>query len=240
MSKPTLRHAAACLATALSIASCKSTSGNDECPAGTRLTVVGDADKVLVEWGDDGPYAEVCVRADGTRYGPLVAKTEQGGRVTVRGQFVDGKRDGTWFSHNHTGARSMVTYRAGQAHGPEKWWHANGQLRWRGENRHGRRHGTWIRYGEQGDEIGRYQLGDGTGTRRDWYDNGKVFYETDYVDDVMHGEHQTYFPSGARQSHGTWKNGQKHGLWRRYAEDGTVTKEEHYRDGQLIEGPSAR
>jgi hypothetical protein len=97
------------------------------------------------------------------------------GTPMLEGQFVDGKREGTWTRWHPDGRlKSKVSYLrgvphgewleyhrsgmiaerrtfdSGRAEGPATAWHENGQIREQGTWAAGQRHGTWTWFDEQG------------------------------------------------------------------------------------------
>jgi len=51
---------------------------------------------------------------------------------------------------------------------------------------------------------------------------------------IKHGPYFFYYESGQLKLSGTYKDGEKHNLWKHYNEKGTLTKVEKYRKGELL------
>ena len=94
------------------------------------------------------------------------------------------------------------------------------------------------------------------GESKKWYDNGQVFQEGQYVDDMMDGSWFIFYPSGALAGKAEYKMGTgkqvgyeesgykclevsyvdnlKHGKEYYFNPDGTVTKIVEYEHGKVI------
>ena len=96
------------------------------------------------------------------------------------------------------------------------------------------------------DDKGKYQpgLSKGTGYKKTYAENGKLVYVTHYKDGKQHGPEIKWNQEGIKQSEGNYKiitqgkfNGRsmKDGKWTYWDYKGNLSKEEHYKDGELVE-----
>lgn len=155
----------------------------------------------------------------------------------------------------------------GQRHGIwKKKYPGTQQLRYEGQFEHGREVGTFRFYckscGSQPTTVMEYHQ-DGTatvsyftpkghlvstGTMRqkkrvgDWvyYHKGskKIMMREQYENDLLHGEKQTYYPSGQLAETQRYEKGEAHGENRYYSPEGVLIKNLQYALGKL-EGPAS-
>lgn len=137
------------------------------------------------------PYPEptwFCAREDGTRDGPFITLFPDQ-TIQITGSYKDGKLDGPWQRAYHGGAPA------------EQGQYAAGQ-----------KDGHWKQLGPTGSVLGEYDLANGTGTEKRWYDEGTIFMDRQLA------------------------SGTPHGLTRMYAPDGTILLSAKYYKGKL-DGP---
>jgi antitoxin component YwqK of YwqJK toxin-antitoxin module len=84
----------------------------------------------------------------------------------------------------------------------EKVFHENGKLYMIGEIKEFERNGLWQTY----------------------YDDGKQWSETNFVNGVTHGKTITWYKNGQLRFTGYFKNGEKSGEWIWYDKDGKLNK----------------
>ena len=86
-------------------------------------------------------------------------------------------------------------------------YHPNGNIKMEGNlNDNGQREGLWIAY----------------------YEDGTKWSESYYVDGLRDGHNLSFYPNGQVRYIGEYKNDQKVGTWKFYAEDGSLETEETY------------
>ena len=69
------------------------------------------------------------------------------------------------------------------------------------------------------------------------YDNGmvkEIKYHKKTRDGIELVKGETYYSSGQKESEGTYKDGEKDGLWTDWDENGQKRAEDTYKDGELI------
>src|SRR5438034_8735009 len=69
----------------------------------------------------------------------------------------------------------------GRPHGIARSWYPNGQLQSETPFRDGLAHGIWKHWAQDGRLLGTFEMVDGTGTFRTWYDDGRLRTEVSAV-----------------------------------------------------------
>jgi hypothetical protein len=76
------------------------------------------------------------------------------GALQMQGNYVNGKRDGNWFSwYNNGKPWSETSFDNGIKNGPTKTWYENGQLRYTGQYKNDQKTGIWNFYEESGKQV---------------------------------------------------------------------------------------
>lgn len=220
---------------------------------------------------------------EGRYHGPSVSYNYQEGlvsKVNYTNGAANGLRTRDWINGNR---ELEFTFRNDTVDGPYKAWYENGGIRQEGRYINGVARGLWNYYHWNGhiqsegkfDSLGRYSgmwtyyYPDGNkyavedaylggslnGTRTEYYRNGRVSSEFDYVDnrlmklvsyDTLGRElysalavndvigYRSFYPDGTLQSEGQMdcSKNQK-GLWKYYDPHGFLKKEFKYNDGML-------
>lgn len=113
-----------------------------------------------------------CARADGTKHGPF-ATLFPDGSPEIRGSYKDGALDGAWERHHALGTIvEQGTYVAGQ------------------------KHGTWTQTSSTGNALGSYEMKNGSGVEKRWYDDGPLYAERALKTGVPHGMTKLYAREG--------------------------------------------
>ena len=76
-----------------------------------------------------------------------------------------------------------------------------------------------------------------TGTMQNFYQNGRLAWETQWVDGKLHGITRGYDENRKLREETTWVNGKLHGLARWYDEKGKLRRETMYEDGKDLAAP---
>lgn len=64
-----------------------------------------------------------------------------------------------------------------------------------------------------------------------FYDNGKLKFETVFVDGKLEGDLRAYGYEGKKSVEGAYRNNLKEGVWRYYDEEGKLLRERLYKAG---------
>ena len=74
-----------------------------------------------------------------------------------------------------------------------------------------------------------------TGLQKYYYPTGKLYCMGETIDGLREGEWNWYFESGNISSTVNYRQDKKEGKQTMWEELGMVIKEEHYKDGELVE-----
>jgi antitoxin component YwqK of YwqJK toxin-antitoxin module len=113
-----------------------------------------------------------CAKPDGTKHGAFVTLFPDG-TTHASGLYKDGVLDGAWQRRHASGAIAEAgAYVAGQ------------------------KHGTWKQLAPAGNVLGEYELANGTGIERRWFDDGPLYSEIALKSGVEHGPAKYFAPDG--------------------------------------------
>jgi antitoxin component YwqK of YwqJK toxin-antitoxin module len=198
----------------------------------------------FIEYPEHGPYRE----------------TNASGVVTCEGQFVHGKRSGTWTWRHPAGTMSCRReYVDGKAHGQELSWYADGALEAEGLNVDGLREGKWVWRFATGELKGTYTYNAGKqegpyewwhtpnqrhsvgAFRADRHMGDWTWWNTDGVVDTIrgynakgqfHGMETVNFQDGSLSRRGNWIHSKRDGAWVENYGAGKPKEKAVYVDGQ--------
>jgi antitoxin component YwqK of YwqJK toxin-antitoxin module len=71
------------------------------------------------------------------------------------------------------------------------------------------------------------------GVEKNFYENGKLQFETTCTNGKVTGEKKWYYPSGALQMESYFTDDRENGVRKEYAENGKLQHETHYGDGKM-------
>ncbi len=129
-----------------------------------------------------------------------------------QGDYLNGKRDGSWVIYNPNGnIKSIESYRNGQKHGVAVYTDAQGNI------------GRKEQYAS-GVLSGDYKL----------YDNRKVTEEGYYEEGKLNGMLKKYYPNGAIMQETPYVKGELHGIARWYKENGDLAIAYMYENNSLV------
>jgi uncharacterized protein len=151
----------------------------------------------------------------------------------VQGTYDHGKRIGTWswFDRNNNKEREG-DFADGKKTGAWFEWTEN-KLTFSGSFTDGKPDGEFVYYDKAGNELGRFEIKDGTGTMMTFYANHRPATKAHYVQGKLDGLYQELTWHGKKVEEGRYASNRKHGWWRDWTELGVLTLEEHYRWGKL-------
>ncbi|MGB1242584.1 MAG: toxin-antitoxin system YwqK family antitoxin [Chitinophagales bacterium] len=137
--------------------------------------------------------------------------------IEEEGDLLNGEREGTWVTY-HKGIKShlmegVTAYRKGIKHGAYLKMDNRGSLTEKG-------------YYVNGNLDGRVIV----------FERGRIKEETDYKAGQIDGERKRYYSNLKLQEAGTFKNGKRDGYARWYDEEGNVTIEYQYKNGEKVGG----
>ena len=142
-------------------------------------------------------------------------KRDANGILKESGETFNGLKTGTWITYNNEGrVRTIDSYMAGKLEGIQLKLNDRGQVELQASYKGDILHGNWTKYkaGSRKEEERRYNMGKLDGVNKFYDQRGKLQKEIAY------------------------KNGVQHGLFRHYDEEGNVTLEYEYKDGEKVRG----
>lgn len=146
----------------------------------------------------------------------IATKYDASGILLEEGLMIDGVKTGTWITyHPDTKFPATVTsYEGGMNNGPYMEFNERGQLSLRATYRNNLLHGPWAKYSF-----------------------GRTEEEAAYKDGQLHGIYRAYQKrNGKLQSEAEYKNGVQDGIYRFYNEEGEVTLEYQFKNGEKVSG----
>jgi antitoxin component YwqK of YwqJK toxin-antitoxin module len=120
--------------------------------------------------------------------------------------YVNGELDGKWISYSKlvsTGIDCIQYYKSGYRDSICIWFLPNGKPK------------TIMHYNKKGDEHG---------LRQEFYKDGTIQSEIDYVNNSKHGQWKEYYKNGKLQRLINYVNGRKQGQEKEYYEDGQLAR----------------
>jgi len=93
--------------------------------------------------------------------------------------YVDGRKEKAIVRWHDNGKLAEHTeMQRDKRHGPSRTLRRDGSRELEGTYKRDRMHGTWTYYGENNQELGSFEMKNGSGTMREWHDNGKLKSES--------------------------------------------------------------
>ncbi len=137
------------------------------------------------------------------------------GQAEIEGFVADGKKVGQWIQYYPEGDIQLINhYVDGQLEGPAFRFSYRNQVDLKTNYQHNLLNGLWVSY--------KY---------------GKIIETRNYVDDKLDGVVKTFDERTFKlKQEVQYKNGLQHGYFRYYDEEGNVTLEYEYKDGEKIKG----
>lgn len=129
------------------------------------------------------------------------------------------EKHGVFYSIRSNGTVSeMTTYSFGKKDGLKESYHNKGSVNFRYYNQNNQKHGSWTQFNNKEEKISevtyKYGLRQGKMYK---YTKGKIHFEKDYVDGILHGEILQYDPSSGKLIARTkYNKGDKIGKTQRY------------------------
>jgi antitoxin component YwqK of YwqJK toxin-antitoxin module len=145
-----------------------------------------------------------------------VVKKDAAGNIIEEGYLDNSLRVGTWLTYEPGNLLpdTLRSYFAGQFNGPYIVFNSRGQVELRASYKNNKLHGSW----------GQYRF-------------GRPEKTASYKEGVLDGVFKEFYTrDGKLQKEIHYKDGQPHGPYRFYNEEGAVTLEYIYRDGERISG----
>lgn len=146
-------------------------------------------------------------------HGPYVEMNQAGKRVR-QGDYVNGKRQGTW-----------------------KFWHGNGQLAKQGSYQDNQTNGKWVYYRPDGTLLREefYESGKQNGNSTVYAADGHTpVQQKEFRNGKKHGKWTRYFETGQIREQAHYENDKLHGNYKSWNEDGDWLERRVYQHGQRL------
>jgi antitoxin component YwqK of YwqJK toxin-antitoxin module len=153
--------------------------------------------------------------------------------MRVHGQYDHGKRDGLWVWNDRDANKEREgNYVDGKRDGPWTEWYEN-KIVFTGHYTRGRPDGEFIYYDRNENELGRFEIKDGTGTMLTFWPNKKVASRQHFYQGASDGLYQELTKEGKVVVEARFRSDAKHGAWKEFTPDGVPTLEQTWKRGKL-------
>ncbi len=157
------------------------------------------------------------------------------GELKMKGEYLQNKKIGgwKWYYPDSTLMNKQSFNTSGKKEGESVSYHVNGQIEEKRFYINGQLNGSVKGFAETGEELYEYQ-----------YENGVL---QSYVnlnlagDTVAHSyakngvlEVSTHYPDGTLEAKGSFRNGEKHGMWNYFYSNGKLSQVRHYENGESV------
>ncbi len=144
-------------------------------------------------------------------------KKDADGNFTERGYLSGGQKSGVWMTY-HTGkdagrVKSIASYTNGILNGPYYELNNRGQIESETNYKNNKYDGQVVTY-----------------------KFGRALSVKNYKDNVLNGLSTDYYTDGVVQKEINFKNGKQHGSMKWYNEEGEMTMEYEYKNGEKVSG----
>jgi antitoxin component YwqK of YwqJK toxin-antitoxin module len=184
---------------------------------------------------------------------------DSSGSVSGKGSYKNGKREGEWQFYFPGGqVEQKGVYKDGNPEGKWLWYYSDGKLRREENFLHGKEDGICyelsisgdtIQSGEfsEGEKYGLWKTDSGDALVVENFSDGelhgdyKVYFmpaqkpkiEAKYLQGNLHGKYREFYENGRVKSEGQYAGGKENGVWRYYGEDGLLETEIEYSQGEI-------
>ena len=167
-----------------------------------------------VETGPMDANGYQVIDMEGTPVKKLVKLNESNNTIET-GETLDGLKTGTWTTFYNDGrVKSISSYLAGKLSGVLVNFTDKGQVELQANYKDGLLNGDWATYNN--------------GSRKK--------EERSYIMGKLNGINKHYSRSGKLQKEIGFKNDLQHGIFKYYDDDGNITLEYEYKDGEKVSG----
>ena len=206
-----------------------------------------------------GRLKEFYTYTNGLKTGPFEERIANG-IITVRGQFINGLKNGLWHFYSKTGKIQEINdYHLDTLDGIYQTYFPSGEKKTIGSYNKGQKHGKWIWAtenknfemtgsfvnGEQDDEwnyyfssgelsyVAHFSLGKRSGDWVYYFVDGSIFKKGSYKKDSKSGLWTTNYENGKTLMSGKYLNGLEQGDWVNYWDNGATKNEASFKSGEL-------
>jgi len=151
----------------------------------------------------------------------------------VKGQFSSGRRSGAWeWRDRKAKPEKQGRYYGGRRDGAWSEW-VDEKMVWSGTYDKGKPTGTFTYWDKAGNEIGKYDIKDGTGWAYTYWSNKKPSTKQRLYKGYEDGTYQEFTRAGTLVVEGHFAGVTKHGTWKEWTADGVILSEETWKKGKL-------
>jgi antitoxin component YwqK of YwqJK toxin-antitoxin module len=156
--------------------------------------------------------------------------------VEITGQYdKKGQKTGYWVWYYPDGSPLLEeNWEAGKLEGDYVEYDEKGGIIAKGQYVYGEKDGDWSFKHNLITEKGNYYEGNQQGIWKSWYENGNLYSEIEYDQDIPNGKYTTYWENGNMKLTGKYVTGVREGLWHRYNENGDLLVSDFYKNGVEI------
>ena len=157
--------------------------------------------------------------------------------LSFKGYYQDGLKEGDHtFYYSNRIIKKALSYKKGVLNGEYKSFSSNGNLKEKIIYSKGIYDGTFEQYKVNGSPIVKlnYKKGKKNGLEEIFNQKTEqIEVRTYFVQDVMNGIFEEYYPDGVIRASGKFRWGKRDGEWQAYYFDGTLAVKSLYRNGRL-------
>ena len=172
---------------------------------------------------------------NGLKTGPFEERLANG-RVSIKGAFEKGKKNGPWIFYNDAGfVDKQINYRRDSLDGEYLVFFPDGRINTSGNYLMGKKTGLWI--WNLPNKIGTEMKGTFVNDLQDgkweyYFSTGELSYLANYKQGLRNGEWNYFYKDSTLYRNGKFSNDLKEGKWETYYEDGTLLMEGAYNKGK--------
>lgn len=151
-------------------------------------------------------------------------------------RFVNGLLVGDYKSYYNGKLQEHRTYRNGKIHGKCIYYFENGQIMEIAYYKNNKYHGPYEEYNEASIIIKKcsYKNDDLINDYKEWYDSGFLKKHYFYLEgEILHGSYKDYYENGQISDERNYINGELHGTCTEYGPSGYVVEIVNYHNGAL-------
>jgi len=151
----------------------------------------------------------------------------------VQGTYDHGKKIGTWIWTDKQNKREREgDFVAGKKSGT---WneYTEDKLTFTGNYTDGKPDGEFIYYDKTGAELGKFTITAGNGTLLTFHTNKKPSSKTQIRGGLMNGKYEELTPRGKQLVEGYYVGDRRHGWWREWNDSGVMLSEVQYKRGRV-------
>jgi len=144
--------------------------------------------------------------------GPYILDHENG-KPFIRGEFVNGLKEGRWVSYDSTGQlKSEEFFIKDRWDGVRKTYYSNGQV----------------------EREMRFTQGINNGLQKEFYENGQLKVQFTFVNGKKEGKWMFYHENGEKWQEGQYKSDLYEGKWKTWNEQGQLVKVMYFEKNVMV------